>query len=200
MGKVPEFESNQDIMVFIVLAILIFSFFNLTLKKLDKEFHNNYIQNIPLNFKVTSSNPDMFISIGGFLGGLFFLYNIAYFIEDKLLLIGVVVLNYITASGLLSSLQTVEIKGSNIIIRNKKLKTKLLNIEDIKYIQFHNCRYKNITYTPSLCVIGFGERKHIDFLRISIKNYIYIRKFFIAHGIKVVDEYGVERGWFPKED
>lgn len=98
MGKLPKFESNQDTIVFIVLFILIYYFLNLLSNKLDKEFYDNYNKNIPLNFKVTSSNPDMMISIGCFLGALFFLYNIvAYFMEDKLLLVGTIFLNYMTA-------------------------------------------------------------------------------------------------------
>ena len=197
MGKLPKFESNQDTIVFIVLFILIYYFLNLLSNKLDKEFYDNYNKNNPLNFKVTSSNPDMMISIGCFLGALFFLYNIvAYFMEDKLLLVGTIFLNYMTAHVFLSSLQSVEIKDGCIIIRNKKFQTKLLNIENIRYIEFYNRRYRDIMYTPAIRIVGFHEEKYMDSLRISIKNYIYLRKFFISNGVKVLDEYGVTRGWF----
>ena len=121
--------------------------------------------------------------------------------DDIMIILGFYTILLIVVFGFFNNLQKIIVDGDEVTIRNNKLKSNKLNLQNIEEVKFYELKGpRTLTFYPSVDIIGHEKQKYIKCLDLNIQNYIYLRKFFIAHGIKVVDEYGFERGWFPKED
>lgn len=81
-----------------------------------------------------------------------------------------------------------------IIISSKKEK---IDFQGIEYVEFISTI--GISCYPSMLIKSNNNIPYIENFSINLESYIYLRKFFLAHGVKVVDKYGAKQGWFPED-
>lgn len=202
MHNEPLFHSFGDFFVYIVIMGALFVILYYWDRNVDKRFFTLWQEDMPAKFKVNARISTRIGTIFLFAISLLLGYD-AYFNEHNSKFFIYVGMFYsllffvLSVLSLLDDLQFIEVEDHKCTIRNTRLQIYLLVINDIKMVRFFTTR-RSSKSAPYIEIVGTNQKKLLRSFSISLEDYVYLLKFFATRGVKVVDEFGVERGWFEK--
>ena len=202
MRNEPLFHSFGDFAVYIAIMGALFVILYYWDRNVDKRFFKLWQEETPAKFKVNARISTRIGTI--FLFSISFLLGYdAYFNEHNSKFFIYVGMFYsllffvLSVLSLLDDLQFIEIEDNKCTIRNTRLQTYLLNIDEIIMVRFYTTR-RSSKSAPYIEIIDKNGKKLIWGLSISLEHYVYLLKFFSIRGVKVEDEFGIFKGWFEK--
>lgn len=102
---------------------------------------------------------------------------------------------FLSIQDILNIFKIIVINGDEFFIKSSKKEK--IDFQCIEHVEFISTM--GISCFPSISIKGNNNIQYLENFSINLESYIYLRKFFIAHGVNVVDQYGAKHGWFTED-